>query len=139
MPIRMEQDSPGRKQPGRSGGSSGNLLKWILLAVLFIFKKPKLAIPLLLLAGVWYFFLGGQEFFQGGVSSDYAEPDENTANYSLGASLSEERFDKAEVFEPLAYSASGLNTLPKSISLKAYAPKPLHQGNRGSCVGWASS
>lgn len=139
MPIRMEQDAPGGKRPGKSGGSSGNLFKWILLAVFFIFKKPKIAITLLLLAGVWYFFLGGQEFFQGGTLSDFAETDENTANYSLGASLSEERFDRVEVFEPLAYSASGLNSLPRSVSLKAYAPKPLHQGNQGSCVGWASA
>ncbi|MBK6947955.1 MAG: hypothetical protein IPH16_07775 [Haliscomenobacter sp.] len=94
-------------------------------------------IPILIVGAVWYFFLGGQQMFSGPL-----EPEESGVDipsFSLGASLSEERFDKAQVFEPLAYGVSGMNSLPRRMSLQQYAPTPLHQGGQGSCVGWASA
>ena len=63
---------------------------------------------------------------------------ENAPAFSFGAELNEEEYDKAEVFEPLA-ATYGSNTMPSSISLLKYAPKRMHQGRQGSCVGWASS
>lgn len=140
MPIRMEQDPDqggGRRSQNdggnnNSGGGGRNpLLQLLPFLLLFLFKKPKLLIPILLVAAVWYFFLGGKAMLGGGGSLD-----EN--NFSLGASLDQERFDKAEVFEPLAYGYSG-NELPAAVSLKSYCPRPLHQGRQGSCVGWASA
>ncbi|MBK7871305.1 MAG: peptidase C1 [Saprospiraceae bacterium] len=89
-------------------------------------------IPLLLVAAVWYFFLGGKDML-GGFSQE-----STSDQFSLGASLSEEKFDQAQVFEPLAYGFSG-NALPRSVSLLSNAPRRLHQGNQGSCVGWASA
>lgn len=137
MPIRMEQDDPkpgGRRTPG---GGSGNSGKWIIGLLLLLFRKPKIGIPLLLIGGVWYFFLGGSEFFQN-APLDELSSGTNEYNFQLGASLNEEQFDRAEVFEPLAYGAD-LNSLPRSASLRDFAPTPLHQGSQGSCVGWASA
>jgi len=136
MPIRMEKDDPRDKRddlgpqeprrPRRGLGSLGKLLPFLLL---FIFKKPKLLIPVLIVAAFWYFFLGGNQMFNG----SYEEAD---SNFFFGASLNEEMYDKAEVFEPLATTYAGL---PPAVSLKQYAPRPLHQGRQGSCVGWASA
>lgn len=138
MPVRMEKDP---QRPNRGGGSSGGmgglgqLLPFILL---FVFKRPKLLIPLLLVGAGWYFFFGGKEMLNGGTNPGYDEDNINIEDFSMGASLSEERFDQAQVFEPLAYGIGG-NSLPDQVSLAKYAPKRLHQGNQGSCVGWASA
>ncbi len=142
MPIRMEKDQP--REPRRdnqqerrtTGGGGGGLGKILPFLLLFIFKKPKLLIPLLIVGAVWYFFFGGSEMFSGGVEDQTSGPD----MFSFGATLSEEEYDKAEVFEPLSTTyGSNVNQLPPSVSLLKYAPKRMHQGQQGSCVGWASS
>jgi hypothetical protein len=112
----------------------GKLLPFLLL---FIFKKPKLLIPLLLIGAVWYFFLGGSEMLSGGGEGQY---DSSASEFSFGAALDEQRYDKAEVFAALSSTyGSSENQMPAAISLLQYAPKRLHQGRQGSCVGWASS
>ena len=135
MPIRMEKDPQqegGNNDPRRPKPGGGNNLGRLLpIIIMFLFKKPKLLIPALLIGGLWYFFLGGKETLSGGVSTD------QSSNFSLGASLDQERFDRAEVFEALAYGSQ--NALPASASLEKYAPRRLHQGRQGSCVGWASA
>lgn len=136
MPIRMEQDphQERRKQNNDRNGKSGSgLMKLLPFLLMFLFKRPKLLIPVLIIGGIWYFMFGGQEMFSGGIDNS-----ENAAAFSFGAELSEEEYDKAEVFEPLA-ATYGSNTLPSSITLSKYAPKRMHQGRQGSCVGWASS
>lgn len=136
MPIRLEPDDPqsgGQRSQNNNtggGGGAGALLKFLPLVLLFVFKRPKLLIPILLIGGVWYFFFGGQEMLSGGVT-------ESGGDFSLGAALSEERYDKAEVFEPLAYGS--FNKMPARVSLEQYAPTRRHQGQQGSCVGWASA
>lgn len=139
MPIRIEKDT---NQPNSSGGGGnrgggnflGMILRFLPFVLLFLLKRPKLLIPILLVAGVWYFLLGGKEMLSGQLSSsDFSD------QFSLGASLDQERFDQAQVFEPLAYGFSGRNQLPASVSLAAYAPQRRHQGRQGSCVGWASA
>ena len=135
MPIRMEQDSPqdpNRRRNNNSGGGN-SLLKFLPLVLMFIFKRPKLILPALVIGGIWYFFLGGQQMLSGG-----PQISENNSDFFFGASLNEEKFDQAQVFEPLAYGY-GQNTLPKKVSLEQYAPQSLHQGQQGSCVGWASA
>lgn len=138
MPIRMEQDDPRPNQPNRGNRNSSNqrsaLLRILPLVLLFIFRKPKWSIPILLIAGAWFFFFGGQELLLG--PGDQDQP--NTSSYELGASLSQERFDSAKVFEPLSYG-SGSPGLPARVSLEAFAPSRSHQGRQGSCVGWASA
>lgn len=136
MPVRMEKDPQRPSQGGSGGGGMGGLMKILPFILLFLFKRPKLLIPLLLIGAVWYFFFGGQEMLSGGAVQDNYEVD--IEQFSLGASLSEERFDQAQVFEPLAYGV-GENRLPAQVSLSQYAPRRLHQGNQGSCVGWASA
>lgn len=138
MPIRMEQDpdqgGSRRPQDNSGGGGTGRnpLLQLLPLILLFVFKKPKLLIPILIIGALWYFFFGGKEMLGGGGLT------QNQDAFSLGATLDQAHFDKAEVFEPLAYGYSG-NGLPPSASLKKYCPTPLHQGRQGSCVGWASA
>lgn len=137
MAIRMEKDDPqgprkNNNDPRRSGGANA-LLRWLPLILLFVFKKPKLLIPILLIGGIWYFFLGGQEMLSGG----YTDP--NADQFFFGATLSEEEYDKAQVFEPLSYGSNVGQRLPASVSLQQYAPPRLQQGRQGSCVGWASA
>ncbi|MCB0707027.1 MAG: DUF4384 domain-containing protein [Saprospiraceae bacterium] len=140
MPIRLEDDKPQdnrgpkpRPQNPNTGGNGmlGRLLPFILM---FVLRKPKLIIPLLVIAAGWYFFLGP------GSQSGGLDSDQEQASFFFGATLSEEQYDKAQVFEPLTYGAmGGSSSLPRSVSLLQYAPKRGHQGQQGSCVGWASS
>jgi hypothetical protein len=136
MAIRMEKDEPRGPRPGGSGGDrrGGGSLLWVLLGLLLVFKRPKLLIPLLIVGAVWYFFLGGQELL-GGFANEY--DDGGTPAFSLGAALNEERFAQSEVFEPLALGS--MNLLPARVSLESQAPRRLHQGRQGSCVGWAAA
>jgi Papain family cysteine protease len=149
MPIRMEEDDPqdeGRRRrdpdPDQGGGGGGgNIMAWLPLVLMFLFKKPKLLIPLLVIGGIVYFM-----FFSGGGGGEYSEEEESgyvnedsPVDFQLGASLSPERFDKAQVFEPLASGNEGMNRIPRRVSLQQYAPKRMQQGRQGSCVGWASA
>jgi hypothetical protein len=143
MPIRMQDDQPqDRRNPrqptnprDRNTGGGGGIGKLFPFLLMFIFRKPKLILPILIIGGVWYFFLGGQEMLSGGIASN----EQQSADFFFGANLSEEEYDKAEVFEPLSYGTFGGGGLPASVSLQRYAPQRLHQGQQGSCVGWASS
>ena len=142
MPIRMEED-PQRREPRRdpdprrrnTGGGGGGLGKLLPFLLLFIFKKPKLLIPILIVGAIWYFFFGGSRMFSGSLEQGASQKE----SFSFGALLSEEEYDKAEVFEPLSATYGAGNRLPPAVSLLKYAPKRLHQGQQGSCVGWASS
>ncbi|GJM33417.1 MAG: hypothetical protein DHS20C18_24180 [Saprospiraceae bacterium] len=134
-----EENREKRPNTGQSGGGMGGSLgKLLPFLLMFLFKRPKLMIPILLVGGAWYFFFGGQEMLNGGAGGDmgYQETDQ-IPEFSLGASLDQERYDKAEVFEPLAYGA--YNNLPTKVSLEKFAPRRGYQGNQGSCVGWASA
>ncbi len=135
MPIRMEKDDPrpsgqDPRRPNRNennGGGLGRLLPFILL---FVLKRPKLILPLLIIGGLWYFF-----FYDGGNAiTTYNNEDQTT--FSFGATLDQEQYDKAKVFPALA---SGSTQLPSSVSLQQYVPRRMQQGRQGSCVGWASS
>jgi len=139
MPIRMEQDDPRQNNQGnnRNQGNSGNrnaLLRILPLILLFLFRKPKWSIPILLIGAVWFFFFGGQEMLLGPT----VDNETSISPYELGATLSQERFDSAKVFEPLSYGY-GQSGLPARVTLEDYAPSRAHQGRQGSCVGWASA
>ncbi len=144
MPIRMEEDpqEPRREQPKPSnnqGGGGGGLMQILPFALTFLFKKPKLLVPVLIVGAIWWFFLGGSNILSGGGSiADGGGGGSNIASneFSFGAALSEEEYSKAEIFEPLQYSSSGV---PSRAILTDYAPTPSHQGRQGSCVGWAAS
>lgn len=148
MPIRMEQDP--EQQPRRNdnqnqrrttggGGIGGGLGKLLPFILMFLFKKPKLLMLVLAGGAIWYFFLGGSNMLSGGGAMSGGQ-EEGQGQFSFGAALSEEEYDKADVFEPLSTTYGGMeNQLPSSVSLLKYAPKRMHQGQQGSCVGWASS
>ncbi|MCI4668846.1 MAG: C1 family peptidase [Bacteroidia bacterium] len=133
MPIRMEDDpqqgnNNNNNDGGRGGvGGLGKLLPFLLL---FLFKKPKYIIPVLIIGAIWYFFFGGAQMLNGGGQNNVNDP------FSLGAQFNEEKYLETEIFEPLAYGSSGI---PSSYSLLKYAPPRKNQGRQGSCVGWASA
>lgn len=134
MPIRMVKD---REQPNDNGGNGrndnnagggGGLGKGILGALLaLLFKNPRLLIPLLLIGGAAYFFLGRET--AGKLANNLL---------SMGCEMKTSVYDKAEVFEPLAVNAADYN-IPDRVSLEKFCPTRLNQGQQGSCVGWSSS
>ncbi|MEO0899394.1 MAG: C1 family peptidase [Bacteroidota bacterium] len=138
MPIRMEEDPNQGQQnndnrpnnPG-GGGGIGGLGKLLPFLLLFLFKRPKLIIPVLLIGGAWYFFFGGAEFLNNAGGGGIED-----SPFSTGATYNEAKFLETEIFEPLAYGSNGV---PSSFSLLKYAPPRQNQGRQGSCVGWASA
>ncbi|MBK9014206.1 MAG: C39 family peptidase [Saprospiraceae bacterium] len=151
MPIRMEQDpeQPGRRRTeddnqgqnrNTGGGGLGGLLSFAPLLLGFLFKKPKLLLLVLAGVAIWYFVSGGCGDLSGDGDLSGEGSTSEQEQFTFGAVLSEEEYDKADVFEPLSTSYGGAeNQLPASVSLLKYAPKRMHQGNQGSCVGWAGS
>ncbi len=152
MPIRMEEDpqeprrndkfDPNRRRDN-GGGGGGGMGQLIPYALMFLLRKPKLLLPLLAVAGVLY-FLG---FFDGclsangpgGFDDNAGIVDQNSnGEFTFGADLKQEEFDKAQVFEPLS-TTYGSERLPSAATLLRYAPSRGHQGSQGSCVGWAAS
>lgn len=137
MPVRMEKDDPqnGGQGPNRPSGGGNPLVKWLPLILLFVFKKPKIAIPILLIGGLLYFLLGGNFSFSSGTgTNDAIDP----GDYSLGASFDQAKYDSTQVFAALSTSY-GSYRLPTNYTLEEYAPTRRHQGQQGSCVGWASA
>lgn len=113
---------------GRGGGGNGRILMAILL---FVFRYPKIGIPLLLVGGAVWFFMGG------GLGGNTA-PQNQEMPYSMGGNIDQERYKEYKVFAALSSSSPKYN-LPASASLRNFAPTPRNQGRQGSCVGWASS
>jgi hypothetical protein len=56
--------------------------------------------------------------------------------YATGLDFSKDKYE--EVTETVPLITRSITTVPKSFSLKSYAPIPGNQGNQPSCVGWAS-
>lgn len=141
MAIHMDKD-PGQgndnnnREGGNSGGGGlGGLMKFLPIVAIFLFKNPRLTIPVLAILAAVYFFTGGEMFgLLGGGDSDQVV---NNSAYELGGVLDEKVYDKAKVYEPLM--AGSKNQLPSKVSLSEYAPRRLNQGRQGSCVGWSSA
>ena len=136
-PNRNPRPNP-RDNRGGGGGGLMNLLPFLLS---FLIKKPKMLILVLLVGGVWWYMSSGGGGSEGGNSliDNQGDPDYYNADggeFSFGATLSQEKFDQAEVFAPLA---SGRTQLPQRVTLDEYAPPAMHQGSQGSCVGWAAA
>ncbi|MBN1250965.1 MAG: DUF4384 domain-containing protein [Bacteroidales bacterium] len=55
-----------------------------------------------------------------------------------GLNFNDEQYSNDLTKAPLTRSLYG-SSLPKSASLKKYAPTPKSQGNYGTCVGWSSA
>ena len=148
MPIRMEQD-PERQQPRRNdqprrnqGSSGGGIAQFLPMLLPLIFKNKKLMMFALIAGAIWFFFLGGSSSLFGPQEGGggIAGGDDYVEQFTFGAALSEDEYYKADVYEPLAATpAFGDQPLPAQVSLLKYAPKRMHQGRQGSCVGWAGS
>lgn len=133
MPIRMSNDNDsnsgwggkqGRNSGSGSGGGGGNFI-WLILT--FLFRYPKIGIPLLLIGGAFYLFRGG---CSGGSSSP-----EQKSSYGTGAVLDPAVYDSTDVYASLSPDEQ----LPERVSLERFAPTAGDQGQQGSCVGWGST
>ncbi len=135
MPIRMTDDDDANggysgnqgnrgSRGGGGGGGGGNIIMMILP---FLFRYPKIVIPLLIIGGAIYFFKGG---CSGGGASRH-----ESAAYGRGATLDPKVYDSAQVYAAL----SPEEQLPERVSLERFAPQAKDQGQQGSCVGWGST
>ena len=122
-------------RPGRGGGGPniGGGLIGMLLPMLF--RNPKLLLILVVVGGIFY-FVSGSNGCAGAGGGGIADVVSNLVT-SKGATLDPKQYDKAEVFEPLADNVK--NPLPEKVSLEAFCPPRLNQGQQGSCVAWASA
>lgn len=144
MAIRFGEDNRSNNSNSGGGGgrNSGNKDNKagaaILLAILlFVFKKPKIAIPLLIVGAVGFYMFAPDDLKQQLLNGD--NNDSNTESiYSMGCSLDPAKYDETEAFEALASSSSHYS-IPARASLLKYAPTRQNQGQQGSCVGWASA
>ncbi|MEO0312685.1 MAG: hypothetical protein RIQ89_2342 [Bacteroidota bacterium] len=132
MPIRLTPDNNGPSNdnyPGGGGGGGGRRgggggLNFLPIIISLLSRNPKLAIVAIIIGGIFY--------FKGGCNTAQLQQVFNT-----GASFDQKQYDKAQVFEPLAYNDSK-NPLPEQVSLLQYCPDRLNQGQQGSCVAWSS-
>lgn len=133
MPIRMTDDddanqgysgNQGNRNSGGGGSSGGGNI--IMMILPFLFRYPKIVIPLLLIGGAFYLFKGG---CSGGSSK------EQRASYGRGATLDQKVYDSAQVYAALSPDEQ----LPERVSLEKFAPSAQDQGQQGSCVGWGST
>ena len=120
------------------GGGAGSLLNFLPL-LLGLFGRGgkgggggKGILILLVLAAGAYFLLnkGGG----GGSLTDVAQ----TLFSQSGYSYNPEEFKKASVYEGLE-DDNTKNPLPEAVSLAAFAPQRMNQGQQGSCVAWSSA
>jgi len=139
MPIRMIKDENQKSRDnypddieGRRSGGRGGLGPFMgCLPMVFglLFKRPKLLLLILILGALFYFFMikgSGCNM----LSSD-------SSDYTTGGRMDPAKYDKVEVYEPLADNKR--NPLPEKKTLENYAPKRLNQGQQGSCVAWSSA
>lgn len=151
MPIRFDSGDNNKGKGGGNlfGGSNNDTAKKavgilaILGVIFFIFKKPKLFFSLVLIAGgvAGYFYWKDPEGFTQYWSSLFGDESgggDSGGGRALGCNIDLDKYDRTEVFEPLA-SSSSKNSIPAAASLRQYAPRRKNQGQQGSCVGWASA
>jgi len=125
MPIRFDSGNNNFGNRG-SGGNNRGLIAILLFVLFFVFRKPKIAIPILLIGGlVYYFYSSGTNFVN------------SNGIFGTGCGIDLDKYDKTSVYEPLAVSSK--NSIPTEASLLKHAPKRQNQGQQGSCVGWASA
>ena len=90
MPIRMEEDAPQeprRNQPKEQSSGGGAIQKFIPFILMFLFKRPKFILPVLLVGGIWYFFFGGSNMLSGGGDSTAGYDDLENTEFSFGATF----------------------------------------------------
>ncbi len=128
--FRPDEQPSNNNSNNNRGGGNGSGGKMLMAALFFVFRYPKIGIPLLIVGGIVYFFMGG---FGGGSSAN----DQNNM-YGMGGRIDQEKYDKTLVYPALSTSSNKYG-LAKAASLRANAPRRLNQGSQGSCVGWASA
>lgn len=132
MPIRFDSGGGGGGNSNNSGGGNNKgAMAILLLIVFFVFRKPKIAIPILIIGAILFFMFAPKDSFAD-------EEIQDSGEFAKGCSIDQDIYDKAEVFEPLA-AGSDKYSIPKAVSLRKYAPTRRNQGQQGSCVGWASA
>jgi C1A family cysteine protease len=129
-PDNNSNDNNNNNNNNRRGGGGRNNSAMIMAVLMFVFRYPKVGIPLIIIGGIGFLFFGGE-------SGTPPNPNSDIYNMS-GCEISEEKYDESKVFAALS-SSSSKYSIPAKVSLRQYAPRPLNQGVQGSCVGWASA
>ncbi len=148
MPIRMTDDPENQQEDyndqndnSGGGGGGGNFpggggggLMSLLPLVFGLFRGGKSSLLLLLVLGGAAYFL----FFRNGGCMGTGGDNPITKLFSQsGYNYNPEEFKKASVYEGLS-DDNTKNPLPEAVSLAAFAPQRLNQGEQGSCVAWSS-
>ncbi|WP_052592710.1 C1 family peptidase [Aureispira sp. CCB-QB1] len=130
--FRPDNDNNGGNNSNRGGGGGGRNNSAIIMAIImFAFRYPKFAVPIIIIGAIAFFIMGP------GISTP--TNDNNSQDiYRMGCEISQEKYNESKVFAALS-SSSSKYSLPAKVSLREYAPRPLNQGSQGSCVGWASA
>ena len=132
MAIRFKPDLPsnngGDNRGGGRGGRNNNAM--IMAIIMFVFRYPKIGIPLVIIGLIFFAITGGPSSLQSDSSQDNI--------YNMGCEIDQERYDASQVYAALSPSSSKYS-LPKAVSLRRFTPTPQNQGEQGSCVGWASA
>ncbi len=113
---------------GSRGGGSGGGGNIIMMLLPFLFRYPKIIIPVLVIGGA--FFL-----FRNSCSAGGSKTETPQSSYGTGATLDKNVYDSAEVYAALSPDEQ----LPERVSLERFAPTSKDQGQQGSCVGWGST
>ena len=129
----QEQNRGPRPSRGGGGSNIGGGIIGMLLPMLF--KNPKLLLIVVVVGGALYFMSGSEGCSGAGGGGAINQVVSNL--FSKGAPLDPKEYDRAEVSEPLADNVK--NPLPERVTLEAFAPPRLNQGQQGSCVAWASA
>lgn len=151
MPIRMTDDPENQQEDYNDqndnsgggggggnfpGGGGGGLMSFLPL-LLGLFRGGKKSVLLLAVIGIGAYFL----FFRQGGCMSAGSGGESTISKlfsNSGYSYNPDEFKKASVYEGLT-DDNTKNPLPEAVSLAAFAPQRLNQGEQGSCVAWSSA
>lgn len=127
-----DPQQPKRNKPSKQkGGLPQILLLFIPQLLSFLIKRPKLLIGVLIVGAAFYFLIPS------GTNTNTEINETTSGDFTTGLNMSQEMYDKSQIFEPLANGYK--NTFPSRVSLEQYCPPRLNQGAQGSCVGWSSS
>ena len=138
MPIRMSDDddsnsgysgNQGSKNSGGGGGGGFPGSGIIAMLLPLLLRYPKVTIPIIIIAGIFFFFKGGCS----GDSNSHSQ--EQRSSYSTGATLDPKVYDSTDVYAALSPDEQ----LPERVSLEQFSPSVGDQGQQGSCVGWGST
>ncbi|MFT5645419.1 MAG: hypothetical protein ACI976_000089, partial [Aureispira sp.] len=96
-PDNNSNDNNNNNNNNRRGGGGRNNSAMIMAVLMFVFRYPKVGIPLIIIGGIVFLFFGGE-------SGTPPNPNSDIYNMS-GCEISEEKYDESKVFAALSSSS----------------------------------